>query len=50
MNLAEKNNEKFRALKLAIEEGMVDVEAGRVVSWDLYEFLNRARERANRLK
>jgi predicted transcriptional regulator len=24
---------KFRALKAAIDEGMADVEAGRVVSW-----------------
>ncbi len=50
MDSAGENTEKVRALKLAIEEGMVDVEAGRVVSWNLSEFLNRARERANRLK
>jgi acyl-CoA thioester hydrolase len=36
---------KFRALKAAIE-GMADVEAGRVVSWDLKEFLKQAREQS----
>jgi predicted transcriptional regulator len=35
---------KFRALKDAIGEGMADVEAGRVVPWDLADFLQRARE------
>jgi predicted transcriptional regulator len=34
---------KFRALKDAIDEGMVDVEAGRVVPWDLEDFLKQAR-------
>lgn len=33
---------KFRALKDAIDEGMADVEAGRVVPWDLNEFLKEA--------
>jgi predicted transcriptional regulator len=37
---------KFRALKDAIDEGMADVEAGRVVPWDLEEFLRQARSRA----
>ena len=35
---------KFRALKDAIDEGMADVEAGRVVPWDLADFLRRARQ------
>jgi predicted transcriptional regulator len=35
---------KFRALKLAIDEGMADVDAGRVVPWDLADFLQRARQ------
>ncbi|MDH2345465.1 hypothetical protein [Bradyrhizobium sp. SSUT77] len=34
---------KFRALKDAIDEGMTDVEAGRVVPWDLGEFLRQTR-------
>jgi len=39
---------KFRALKNAIDEGMADVEAGRVVPWDLEEFLKQARARVQR--
>jgi len=35
---------KFRALKDAIDEGMADVEAGRVRPWDLADFLRRARK------
>jgi hypothetical protein len=35
---------KFRALKLAIDEGMADVDARRVVPWDLADFLQRARQ------
>jgi predicted transcriptional regulator len=35
---------KFRTLKDAIDEGMADVEAGRVVPWDLTDFLQRARQ------
>ena len=34
---------KFRALKDAIDEGMADVDSGRVVPWDLDEFLKQAR-------
>jgi anti-sigma28 factor (negative regulator of flagellin synthesis) len=34
---------KFRALKDAIDEGMADVEAERVVPWDLNEFLEQTR-------
>jgi predicted transcriptional regulator len=37
---------KFRELKDAIDEGMADVKAGRVVPWDLEEFLKLARARA----
>ncbi len=36
---------QFRALKDAVDEGMADVEAGRVVPWDLADFLQRARQR-----
>jgi predicted transcriptional regulator len=39
---------KFRALKQAIDEGMADVEAGRVRLWDLQDFLTRARAQAKR--
>jgi predicted transcriptional regulator len=39
---------KFRALKDAVDDGMVDVEAGRVVPWDLEEFLKLARARSQR--
>lgn len=39
---------KFRALKDAIDEGMADVEAGRVVPWDLEDFLRQARNQAKR--
>jgi hypothetical protein len=35
---------KFRALKDAVDEGMADVEAGRVRLWDLADFLRRARQ------
>jgi len=38
---------KFRALKTAIDEGMADVDAGRVVPWDLEEFLKQAHEKSN---
>ena len=37
---------KFRALKDAIDEGVADVEAGRVVPWDLEDFLKQARAQA----
>ena len=37
---------KFRALKDAIDEGMADVEAGRVIPWDLEDFLKQARTKA----
>jgi len=39
---------KFRALKDAIDEGMADVDAGRVVPWDLEDFLKRARAQTQR--
>ena len=35
---------KFRALKDAVDEGMADIEAGRVRRWDLADFLQRARQ------
>jgi predicted transcriptional regulator len=41
------NSERFCELKTAIDEGMADVEAGRVVPWDLEEFLDQARARAD---
>jgi predicted transcriptional regulator len=47
MDSTVENTERFRELKAAIDEGMADVEAGRVVSWDLEEFLDQARARAN---
>jgi predicted transcriptional regulator len=39
---------KFRALKDAIDEGLADVSAGRVVPWDLDEFIRQARSQAKR--
>jgi len=33
---------KFRALRDAIDEGMAEVDGGRVVPWDLADFLQRA--------
>ena len=36
---------KFRALKDAIDEGLADVSAGRVVPWDLDEFIKQGREK-----
>ena len=35
--------EKFRALKQAIDEGMADLEAGRVVPWDPEDIARRAK-------
>jgi predicted transcriptional regulator len=40
--------EKFHALKDAIDLGMADVEAGRVVPWEFGDFLKRARAQAQR--
>jgi predicted transcriptional regulator len=39
---------KFRELKDAVDEGMADVRAGRVVPWDLAEFLKQARAQQKR--
>jgi predicted transcriptional regulator len=39
---------KFRALKDAIDEGMADIESGRVVPWDLEDVLKQARAQAQR--
>ena len=50
MDSASDEIEKFRALKAAIDEGMADVKAGRVVPWNLEEMLRLARERAARSK
>ena len=35
--------EKFRTLKSLIDEGMADVEAGRVSEWNFEEFLRQAK-------
>jgi hypothetical protein len=35
---------KFRALRDAIDEGPADEAAGRVMPWDLADFLQRARQ------
>ena len=35
--------EKYRSLKASIEEGMRDVEAGRVSDWNFKEFLRDAK-------
>ncbi len=35
--------EKFRVLKIEIEKGIADVEAGRVREWDFADFLRRAK-------
>ncbi|WP_295849359.1 hypothetical protein [Tardiphaga sp.] len=35
--------EKFKALKSAIDEGMADVEAGRVFPWDPEDIWQRAK-------
>jgi predicted transcriptional regulator len=37
---------KLQALREAIDEGMADLEAGRVVPWDLKEFLQQAHAQA----
>jgi predicted transcriptional regulator len=39
---------KFRALKDAVDEGMADAKAGRVVPWDLEDVFKRARAQAPR--
>jgi len=35
--------EKFRTLKQLIDEGLADIEAGRVREWDFADFLRRAK-------
>ena len=35
--------ERFRVLKMDIEKGVADVEAGRVREWDFADFLRRAK-------
>ena len=49
MSSSDERARKFRVLKEAIDEGMADVEAGRVVPWDLEDFLKRARARTNHM-
>lgn len=34
--------EKFRVLKMEIDKGLADIEAGRVREWDFADFLRRA--------
>jgi hypothetical protein len=36
--------EKFRRLKELVQEGVDDVEAGRVIDWDFDAFMKEARE------
>lgn len=36
--------EKFRRLKALVQEGVDDVEAGRVVEWDFDAFMKETRE------
>jgi hypothetical protein len=50
MDLSVEQAEKLAELKRLIEEGLADEKAGRVVPWDLQEFLKRAREQSNRSK
>jgi Arc/MetJ-type ribon-helix-helix transcriptional regulator len=50
MDLPAEQAEKLTELKRLIEEGLADEKAGRVVPWDLQEFLKRAREQSNRSK
>ena len=35
--------EKFRVLKMEIDKGLADIEAGRVREWDFADFLRRAK-------
>jgi hypothetical protein len=35
--------EKFRTLKMLIDEGLADIEAGNVKEWNFEEFLREAR-------
>jgi predicted transcriptional regulator len=46
MDSAVESTLRFREFKAAIDEDMADVEAGRVVPWDLEEFRDLARARA----
>lgn len=40
--------EKFRVLKALVQEGLDDVEAGRVSEWNFEEFLREARSLAQK--
>ena len=35
--------EKFRVLKMEIDKGLADIDAGRVREWDFADFLRRAK-------
>ena len=35
---------KFHSMKLAVDQGLADVEAGRTVPWNVEEFLREARQ------
>ncbi|MEH2531551.1 hypothetical protein V1274_002560 [Bradyrhizobium sp. AZCC 1614] len=50
MDIPVERARKFSELERLIEEGMADVKAGRIVPWDLKEFLRLAREQVNHLK
>jgi predicted transcriptional regulator len=50
MDLPAEQARKLAVLNSLVDEGMADVEAGRVVPWDLKEFLKRAHEKLNRSK
>jgi predicted transcriptional regulator len=50
MDMPPEQARKLAELKKLIDEGLADVEAGRVLPWDLKEFLKRAHEQANRPK
>jgi predicted transcriptional regulator len=50
MDLPAEQARKLAELNRLVEEGLADEEAGRVVPWDLKEFLKRAHERLNRSK
>ena len=42
--------EKFRMLKQLIDEGLADIDAGRVREWDFADFLRRARAPSDALE
>jgi hypothetical protein len=50
MDLPAEQARKLAVLKSLVDEGLADEKAGRVVRWDLKEFLKRAHEQLNRSK